>query len=187
MVDERWSPQEEQHEVQNAMLAATRQCFIEIDKEEWKFEMLCDLYEAVTITKGVVYCNTHERVEWVSEHMRAKGQTVSTVHGEMEEAERARIIHEFRSGASNVLITSCTSPNPLSSLDGISARVLINYDMPTQVESYIDRFAPYYRFGRRDIMVNFVLPSEMSMLRQIEQFYHTEIPELPMNVDEFFW
>ncbi|CAK4079611.1 unnamed protein product [Aphanomyces euteiches] len=165
MVDERWSPQEEQHEVQNAMLAATRQCFIEIDKEEWKFETLCDLYEAVTITKGVVYCNTRERVEWVSEHMRAKGQTVSTVHGEMEEAERAM------SFAVALQI----------------ARVLINYDMPTQVESYIDRFAPYYRFGRRDIMVNFVLPSEMSMLRQIEQFYHTEIPELPMNVDEFFW
>ncbi|CAK4122524.1 unnamed protein product [Aphanomyces euteiches] len=147
------------------MLAATRQCFIEIDKEEWKFETLCDLYEAVTITKGVVYCNTRERVEWVSEHMRAKGQTVSTVHGEMEEAERAM------SFAVALQI----------------ARVLINYDMPTQVESYIDRFAPYYRFGRRDIMVNFVLPSEMSMLRQIEQFYHTEIPELPMNVDEFFW
>ncbi|KAH9191161.1 hypothetical protein AeNC1_006860 [Aphanomyces euteiches] len=188
MLDERRSPRGEQdeqsqQEEERAILQCTRQFYLEIEKEEWKFDALYDLYDLMTVRQVVVYCNSSQGVEWVAGRMRAKDHTVSAIHDEMEEIERDAAIRDFRCGISELFVTSCTFSNALLFSN---MRVVVNYDLPTQVESYIDRFGPHRQFGRGDIAVNFVLASEMSMLRQIEQFYHTEIPELLSNINDLF-
>jgi ATP-dependent RNA helicase len=87
-------------------LEGIKQFFVAVEKEEWKFDTLCDLYDTLTITQAVIFCNTKRKVDWLTEKMRAANFTVSAMHGEMPQKERDAIMHEFRQGASRVLITT---------------------------------------------------------------------------------
>jgi translation initiation factor 4A len=47
-------------------LDGIRQFYLNVEKEEWKFDTLCDLYENLTITKAIIYCNTRRKVDWLT-------------------------------------------------------------------------------------------------------------------------
>jgi ATP-dependent RNA helicase len=87
-------------------LEGIKQFFVAVEKEEWKFDTLCDLYDTLTITQAVIFCNTRRKVDWLTEKMRDANFTVSAMHGEMPQKERDMIMTEFRSAASRVLITT---------------------------------------------------------------------------------
>jgi len=61
---------------------------------------------------------------------------------------------------------------------------VINYDQPTNREIYIHRIGRSGRFGRKGVAINFVKEQELRLLRDIEQYYSTQIDEMPMNVAE---
>merc|ERR1712135_203487 len=77
-----------------------------VKKEEWKLDTLCDLYETLTITQAIIYCNTRRKVDFLTEKMHSRDFTVSAMHGDMDQKERDIIMREFRSGSSRVLITT---------------------------------------------------------------------------------
>lgn len=79
-------------------LEGIKQFFVAIEKEEWKFDTLCDLYDTLTITQAVIFCNTKRKVEWLTEKMREANFTVSSMHGDMPQKERDAIMKEFRAG-----------------------------------------------------------------------------------------
>ena len=87
-------------------LEGIKQFYVAVEKEEWKLGTLCDLYETLTITQAIIYCNTRRKVDWLTEKMQAKDFTVSAMHGDMDQRERELIMTEFRSGSSRVLITT---------------------------------------------------------------------------------
>lgn len=53
-------------------LDGIRQFFVGTQEESWKFETLCELYETLTITQAIIYCNTRRKVDWLTEQMQAK-------------------------------------------------------------------------------------------------------------------
>lgn len=79
-------------------LEGIKQFFVAVEKEEWKFDTLCDLYDTLTITQAVIFCNTKRKVEWLTEKMREANFTVSSMHGDMPQKERDAIMKEFRAG-----------------------------------------------------------------------------------------
>ena len=79
-------------------LEGIKQFFVAVEKEEWKFDTLCDLYDTLTITQAVIFCNTKRKVEWLTEKMREANFTVSSMHGDMPQKERETIMKEFRGG-----------------------------------------------------------------------------------------
>ena len=83
-----------------------KQFFVAVEREEWKFDTLCDLYDTLTITQAVIFCNTKRKVDWLTEKMRQNNFTVSAMHGEMPQKERDAIMGEFRGGETRVLITT---------------------------------------------------------------------------------
>ena len=87
-------------------LEGIKQFFVAVEREEWKFDTLCDLYDTLTITQAVIFCNTRRKVTWLTEKMREANFTVSSMHGEMKQEERDAIMKEFRSGETRVLITT---------------------------------------------------------------------------------
>ena len=87
-------------------LEGIRQFYVSVEREEWKLDTLCDLYETLTITQAVIFCNTKRKVDWLTEKMREANFTVSSMHGDMPQKERDAIMKEFRSGQSRVLITT---------------------------------------------------------------------------------
>ncbi|CAI0443908.1 unnamed protein product [Linum tenue] len=87
-------------------LEGIKQFFVAVEKEEWKFDTLCDLYDTLTITQAVIFCNTKRKVDWLTEKMRSSNFTVSSMHGDMPQKERDAIMKEFRDGTTRVLITT---------------------------------------------------------------------------------
>ncbi|KAJ3525332.1 hypothetical protein NM688_g8417 [Phlebia brevispora] len=163
-------------------LEGIKQFYIAVEKEEWKLDTLCDLYETVTITQAVIFCNTRRKVDWLTEKMHAREFTVSAMHGDMEQKQREVLMKEFRSGSSRVLITTDLLAR---GIDVQQVSLVINYDLPTNRENYIHRIGRGGRFGRKGVAINFVTTEDVRMLRDIEQFYNTQIDEMPLNVARY--
>ncbi|KAF9573084.1 translation initiation factor eIF4A [Mortierella alpina] len=160
-------------------LAGIKQFYIAVTKEEWKLETLCDLYESITITQAVVFCNTRRRVEWLRDHLSEREFTVSALHAEMSQPERETIVEEFRRGQTRVLITTDILAR---GIDVQHMSLVINYDLPRHKENYIHRIGRGGRFGRVGVAINFVTDADVSTLREIEAFYSTKVDELPMDI-----
>src|SRR5271168_3727932 len=97
----------------------------------------------------------------------------------MEQKDREVLMKEFRSGSSRVLITTDLLAR---GIDVQQVSLVINYDLATNRENYIHRIGRGGRFGRKGVAINFVTSEDVRMLRDIEQFYSTQIEEMPMNV-----
>jgi len=160
-------------------LEGIRQFYIGVEREEWKLDTLCDLYETLTITQAVIFLNTRRKVDWLTEKMHERDFTVSAMHGDMEQKEREVIMREFRSGSSRVLITTDLLAR---GIDVQQVSLVINYDLPTNRENYIHRIGRGGRFGRKGVAINFVNEEDRRALQDIEKFYNTQIDEMPMNV-----
>ena len=79
----------------------------------------------------------------------------------------------------SALHTHCLS-SALTPLRQVS--LVINYDLPNNRELYIHRIGRSGRFGRKGVAINFVKSDDIRILRDIEQYYSTQIDEMPMNV-----
>merc|ERR1740138_1432196 len=115
-------------------LDGIKQFYVMVEREEWKLDTLCDLYETLTITQCIIYVNTRRKVDWLVDKMQQNDFTVSCMHGEMEQKERDIIMREFRSGSSRVLITTDLLAR---GIDVQQVSLVINYDLPTNRENYI--------------------------------------------------
>lgn len=62
--------------------------------------------------------------------------------------------------------------------------LVIDYDLPLSRELYIHRIGRSGRFNRKGVAINFVTNEDVRILRDIEQYYSTEISEMPNNVNE---
>jgi translation initiation factor 4A len=160
-------------------LEGIKQFYIMVGREDWKLETLCDIYQTLTITQAVIFCNTRRKVDWLTQQMHAKDFTVSAMHGDMDQKEREVIMREFRSGSSRVLITTDLLAR---GIDVQQVSLVINYDLPNNRENYIHRIGRGGRFGRKGVAINFVTDDDKRNLHDIEQFYNTQINEMPQNV-----
>jgi translation initiation factor 4A len=160
-------------------LEGIKQFYVNVEKEDWKLDTLCDLYETLAITQSVIFANTRRKVDWLTDKMRERDHTVSATHGDMDQNTRDVIMREFRSGSSRVLITTDLLAR---GIDVQQVSLVINYDLPTQPENYLHRIGRSGRFGRKGVAINFVTHDDERMLQDIQRFYNTVIEELPSNV-----
>ena len=160
-------------------LEGIRQFYIAIDKEDWKVETLCDLYETLTITQAIIYCNTRRKVDFLSDELQKRDFTVSCMHADLDQKERDLIMREFRSGSSRILISTDLLAR---GIDAQQVSLVINFDLPASLENYLHRIGRSGRFGRKGVAINFVTADSVRTLKDIERFYHTQIEEMPMDI-----
>ncbi|PIA15627.1 DEAD/DEAH box helicase [Coemansia reversa NRRL 1564] len=164
-------------------LEGIKQFYIDVGREDFKFDTLADIYETITITQAVIFCNTRRKVDFLTDKLRERSFTVSAMHGEMDQTQRNTIMKEFRSGSSRILITTDLLAR---GIDVQQVSLVINYDLPASRENYIHRIGRGGRFGRKGVAINFVTEEDVAALRDIEQFYNTQIDELPGDVAGLF-
>ena len=100
----------------------------------------------------------------------------------MEQAEREKIMAEFRTGSARILITTDLLAR---GIDVQQVSLVINYDLPKNKENYIHRIGRGGRFGRKGVAINFVTSDAVEDMKAIESFYHTQIEEMPSNIAEY--
>lgn len=160
-------------------LEGIRQFYIDVEKENWKLDTLCDLYDTLNITQAVIFCNTRRKVDYLTEQMRTRQFTVSSTHGDISQQERNVILEEFRTGSSRILITTDLLAR---GIDVQQVSLVINFDLPRDPECYLHRIGRSGRFGRKGVAINFVTKDDLGTFRQLEEFYNTQIEEMPANV-----
>eukprot|EP00928_Gymnodinium_smaydae_P008298 TRINITY_DN13025_c0_g1_i2.p1 TRINITY_DN13025_c0_g1~~TRINITY_DN13025_c0_g1_i2.p1 ORF type:complete len:340 (-),score=61.65 TRINITY_DN13025_c0_g1_i2:62-1081(-) len=160
-------------------LQGIKQFFIAVDQEKWKFDTLCDLYDSMTITQSVVFCNNKKKVDWLAQQMRAANFPIAAIHGDMPQKERDSVMESFRLGKCRQLIATDLIGR---GLDVNMVSLVINYDIPTSKEFYIHRIGRSGRFGRKGVAINFVKSDDVKLLRDIEKFYGTSVKEMPASI-----
>lgn len=163
-------------------LQIIKQFFIGVEKEELKFETLCDLYNMLTITQAVIFCNLRKKVEELTKELKKRNFAVTSMHGEMTQSERDAVMQEFRSGQSRILIATDIWAR---GIDVPQVSLVINYDLPLDKENYIHRIGRSGRFGRKGVAINFVTDDDVEMLRDIEHYYSIQIDEMPQNINQY--
>jgi translation initiation factor 4A len=161
-------------------LEGIRQFYVEL-KEDWKFDTLCDLYETLTISQAIIYCNTKRKATWLAEEMQRRDFTVSCLHSEMNAESRKQIMKEFRTGSSRVLITTDLLAR---GIDVQQVSLVINFDLPLKRENYLHRIGRGGRFGRKGVAINFVTQEDARMFADLQEYYNTHIDELPKTVND---
>ena len=164
-------------------LEGIRQYYISIEREEWKYETLTDLYNSIVIYQLMIYCNSKRRVDSLSTQLIRDGFTCSCIHGEMSSNERSQTMHKFRTGEHRILITTDLLAR---GIDVQQVSLVVNYDVPFDMENYIHRIGRSGRFGRKGVALNFATIREFEQLKKIEAFYQTEIKELPEDIESIF-
>lgn len=163
-------------------LEGIKQFYVNVERNDFKFDVLCDLYAMISAAQSIIYCNSKKIVNDLSRRLADNNFTVATIHGEMPQEERTRIVESFRRGDSRILL----STDLLSrGIDVQQVSIVINYDVPYSIENYIHRIGRSGRFGRKGVAINFVTHIDIGKLHDIQKFYHTEIEELPENFSEF--
>merc|ERR1712054_344495 len=163
-------------------LEGIRQFYIDVDREEWKLDVLCDLYETLTVAQAVIFCSSRRKVDWLKSQLETREFTVSAIHGDMEDKDRALIMQQFRTGSSRILIATDLLAR---GIDVQQVSLVVNYDMPRGPdgrENYIHRIGRGGRFGRKGVAINFITRDDVSILRGIEKHYGTQISEMPADV-----
>ena len=166
---------------QELTLEGIHQYYIAVEKEEWKMDVLLNLYANLDINQALIYCNTKKRVEELEKSMTEHDFTVSIMHGEMDQLKRDIVMKQFRSGSVRVLITTDLLAR---GIDVQQVGLVINYELPFKKENYIHRIGRAGRFGRKGTAINFVLPKDAAFIKQIQDHFNTQIDEMPTDLDE---
>ena len=163
-------------------LEGIKQFYVNAERNDFKFETLCDLYNMISAAQSIIYCNSKKIVNDLSRRLADNNFTVATIHGEMPQEERTEIVEKFRRGDSRILL----STDLLSrGIDVQQVSIVINYDIPYSIDNYIHRIGRSGRFGRKGVAINFVTHVDIGKLHDIQKYYHTLIEELPENFSEF--
>lgn len=160
-------------------LEGIKQFYVFLENEKFKFDTLCDLYENLSITQCIIYCNSKRRVDELVKRLTEADHTVSAIHGETTFQEREQVMMNFRKGNARILITTDLLGR---GIDVQQVSLVINYDLPFNIENYLHRIGRTGRYGRKGSAINFVTERDTKTFREIEQHYSTEIKELPMDL-----
>lgn len=158
-------------------LEGIKQYYIQVDREDWKFETLMDLYRTFEVTQCVIFCNSRQKVEMITERLSKAGYSACGIHSEL--ATRRDNMEDFKTGKSRMLVTTDLLAR---GIDVQHISLVINYDIPKSNETYIHRIGRSGRFGRKGIAINFFTRSDEYRLREIENHYKTVIDPMPSDI-----
>jgi superfamily II DNA/RNA helicase len=97
----------------------------------------------------------------------------------MDREEREKSFKEFRVGCSRVLISSNVTAR---GIDVQQVSIVINFDLPKCVNTYLHRIGRSGRWGRKGVGINFITRRDIIKMKEIETHYTTEITELPSDL-----
>ena len=159
-------------------LEGIKQYYVAIEDDHQKYATLKDLFSYLSISQCIIYCNSIKRVQDLYEAMKDDGFPVCRIHGNMEKTERECAFNDFKSGSSRVLISSNVTAR---GIDIQQVSIVINFDLPKCVHTYLHRIGRSGRWGRKGVGINFITRRDVTKIKAIEQHYSTQISEMPSD------
>ena len=163
----------------SATADTVRQQFVVVGPHE-KQEVLARVLEAEPIDGVLIFVNTKSTTEPLAEFLSSRGHRTAALSSDVVQNQRERIVQNLRSGKVDVIIATDVAAR---GLDVQRISHVINYDFPTDSESYVHRIGRTGRAGRTGNAILFLHPRGRHLLRRIEQATRQTIEpmEIPTN------
>jgi ATP-dependent RNA helicase DeaD len=167
---------------QKALTVPTvEQVYYEVDRR-YKIELLTRLIDIHDLKLGIIFCNTKRMVDDLVDHLEAAGYLADRLHGDMNQAQRDRVMNKFRKSGLEFLVATDIAAR---GIDVDDVEVVFNYDLPYDVEDYVHRIGRTGRAGRSGRAISFVAGREMFQIYNIERYARTKIQRgKPPTVEE---
>jgi ATP-dependent RNA helicase DeaD len=150
-----------------------RQSYFTVDKHN-KFELLLKLIEREKPRQCIIFCERKIGAHHIYEQLCAERKRVATMHGDLEQSKRERIMKGFKEGKIVYLVATDVVGR---GIDVMNISHIINFDLPMDPENYVHRIGRTGRMGKDGVAISFVTPEEGSELTRIEDFINKMIPE----------
>lgn len=159
-------------------LEGIAQYYVAVENDHQKYETLKDLFNSLSVSQCIIYANSVKRVADLYDAMNDDGFPVCCIHSNMERGDRDKAFQEFKTGKFRVLISSNVTAR---GIDIQQVSVVINFDIPKCVHTYLHRIGRGGRWGRKGLGINLITKRDVFKMKEIESHYHTQIEELPSD------
>ena len=156
------------------------QHLIALENDSHKYSTLKDIFNMLSVTQSIIYCNSIKRVTDLHEAMLQDNFPVCCIHSGMEKSDRDAAFRDFKCGKHRVLISSNVTAR---GIDVQNVGVVINFDVPKDVHTYLHRIGRSGRWGRKGVAINFVTRWDMKKIKEFEVYYNTVITEMPATIN----
>ena len=142
-----------------------------------KTEILSRLIDIYNPKLSVVFCNTKRQVDELISELKGRGYFADGIHGDMKQQQRDRVMDDFRSGKTEILIATDVAARGID-VDGVD--IVFNYDLPQDEEYYVHRIGRTGRAGKSGLALSFISGREVYKLKDIERYCKTKILAKPI-------
>jgi superfamily II DNA/RNA helicase len=149
---------------------------IDVGYEKNKFTTLMDLFSKLTFNQMIIFVKSIRTAEDLRNDLMDKGIQAGLIHGRMESVDREGVLMEFRLSYIIILITTDLM---CRGIDIDDLRIVINYDMPDDKETYLHRVGRSGRYGGQGIAINFCTHDDFHKINQICREYRINVQDMP--------
>ena len=147
-----------------------------------KMDALTRILEVENFDGMIVFGRTRSVTEEIAEKLRARGYSAAAINGDIAQPQREKTVNQLKSGKLDILVATDVAAR---GLDVERVSHVVNYDIPTDAESYVHRIGRTGRAGRTGDAISFVTPRERGLVKMIERATRQELTEMPLpSVDE---
>ena len=145
--------------------ATTAQRYLIVSYQQ-KIDALTRILEVENFEGMIVFARTKSATEEVAEKLRARGYSAAAINGDIAQVQRERTVNQLKSGKLDILVATDVAARGLD-VERISH--VVNFDIPTDTESYVHRIGRTGRAGRSGDAISFVTPRERGLVSAIER------------------
>lgn len=151
--------------------------YMAVYNDTMKYDMIKLMFETCVISQCIIYTNSISKVIDLYNQLIKEDYSVSFMHGELDDKERKLQFDAFKIGSSRILISSNITAR---GIDIQHVGMVINYDIPSNVHTYLHRVGRSGRYGRKGTAINLVSNYDLRNIKYIEQYYKINMKEYTM-------
>ncbi|WP_459537668.1 DEAD/DEAH box helicase [Methanobrevibacter sp.] len=147
----------------------------------YKFVDMTKLLDAYDVKLALIFCNTKKSVDFVKKHLKKEDYSVDSIHGDMTQKARDKVMNKFKNGNISILVATDVAARGLD-IDDVD--VVINYDVPQNPDDYIHRIGRTARAGKKGLAFTLVADDEISRFNNIKRNNRSKIISKDIPSDE---
>ncbi|CAZ84904.1 unnamed protein product [Tuber melanosporum] len=166
-------------------LAGIKQLCMDCQSEEDKYRVLLELYHVLTVGSSIIFAKKRETTSEIQRRIEVDEHKVATLHSAQDRPDRDKAVHSFLSGKAKVLITTDVL---VRGIDVATVSMVVNYDLPLDMNRQPDPVAYLHRvgrtgiFGRPGLSVNFVYDKHsLHQVTEISSYFGTCMTRVSTN------
>ncbi|MEC8414097.1 MAG: DEAD/DEAH box helicase, partial [Pseudomonadota bacterium] len=144
-----------------------------------KLKTLKKLFDEEDITNGIIFCNRKRDIGDLLNALQKNGYPVVSLHGDMDQHMRLRMLNRFKDGEATYLIASDVAAR---GLDIPAVSHVFNYDVPTHAEDYVHRIGRTGRAGRKGSAITLFTKEDGKYIDAIEKLINRKIDVSKTNI-----